>query len=54
MKIPFGIAQTAKHLGNEIVARQFIQNARVWTNGNAVFVKPGEEMQWYNYWKKHV
>ena len=52
MKIPFGIAQTGKAFRNEIVARQFIFRMREFEQMEMqFFVKPGEEMKWYNYWK---
>ena len=53
MKIPFGIAQTGKAFRNEIVARQFIFRMREFEQMEMqFFVKPGEEMQYYEYWKK--
>ncbi|MVO09823.1 glycine--tRNA ligase [Flavobacterium sp. TP390] len=53
MKIPFGIAQTGKAFRNEIVARQFIFRMREFEQMEMqFFVKPGEEMQWYEYWKQ--
>ncbi len=53
MKIPFGIAQTGKAFRNEIVARQFIFRMREFEQMEMqFFVKPGTEMQWYNYWKQ--
>lgn len=52
MKIPFGIAQTGKAFRNEIVARQFIFRMREFEQMEMqFFVKPGEEMQYYDYWK---
>ena len=52
MKIPFGIAQIGKAFRNEIVARQFIFRMREFEQMEMqFFVRPGEEMQWYNYWK---
>ena len=52
MKIPFGIAQTGKAFRNEIVARQFIFRMREFEQMEMqFFVKPGEEMDWYNRWK---
>jgi len=52
MKIPFGIAQTGKAFRNEIVARQFIFRMREFEQLEMqFFVKPGEEMKWYEYWK---
>ena len=53
MKIPFGIAQTGKAFRNEIVARQFIFRMREFEQMEMqFFVRPGEEMQWYEYWKE--
>lgn len=52
MKIPFGIAQIGKAFRNEIVARQFIFRMREFEQMEMqFFVRPGEEMQWYQYWK---
>jgi len=51
-KIPFGIAQIGKAFRNEIVARQFIFRMREFEQMEMqYFVRPGEEMQWYEYWK---
>lgn len=53
MKIPFGIAQIGKAFRNEIVARQFIFRMREFEQMEMqFFVKPGEEMTWYNFWKE--
>jgi len=53
MKIPFGIAQTGKAFRNEIVARQFIFRMREFEQMEMqFFVKPGEEMKYYEYWKQ--
>ena len=52
MKIPFGIAQIGKAFRNEIVARQFIFRMREFEQMEMqFFVRPGEEMKWYEYWK---
>lgn len=52
LKIPFGIAQIGKAFRNEIVARQFIFRMREFEQMEMqFFVKPGEEMKWYAYWK---
>ncbi len=52
MKIPFGIAQTGKAFRNEIVARQFIFRMREFEQMEMqFFVRPGSQMEWYNYWK---
>ncbi len=53
MKIPFGIAQIGKAFRNEIIARQFIFRMREFEQMEMqFFVKPGEEMQWYQHWKQ--
>ena len=53
MKIPFGIAQTGKAFRNEIVARQFIFRMREFEQMEMqFFVRPGEEMKYYDYWKQ--
>jgi glycyl-tRNA synthetase len=53
MKIPFGIAQVGKAFRNEIVARQFIFRMREFEQMEMqFFVRPGEEMKWYEYWKE--
>jgi glycyl-tRNA synthetase len=52
MKIPFGIAQIGKAFRNEIVARQFLFRMREFEQMEMqFFVKPGEELQWFEYWK---
>jgi glycyl-tRNA synthetase len=52
MKIPFGIAQTGKAFRNEIVARQFIFRMREFEQMEMqFFVRPGTELEWYEYWK---
>ena len=53
MKIPFGIAQVGKAFRNEIVARQFIFRMREFEQMEMqFFVRPGEELQWFEYWKE--
>jgi glycyl-tRNA synthetase len=52
-KLPFGIAQIGKAFRNEIVARQFIFRMREFEQMEMqFFIKPGTEMEWYNYWKE--
>ncbi|MFD1551743.1 glycine--tRNA ligase [Putridiphycobacter roseus] len=54
MKIPFGIAQIGKAFRNEIVARQFIFRMREFEQMEMqFFVRPGEEMKWYEHWKAY-
>jgi glycyl-tRNA synthetase len=53
MKIPFGIAQTGKAFRNEIVARQFIFRMREFEQMEMqFFVRPGTQMDWYDFWKE--
>lgn len=53
MKIPFGIAQIGKAFRNEIVARQFIFRMREFEQMEMqFFVRPGEEIKWFEYWKQ--
>jgi len=53
MKIPFGVAQIGKAFRNEIVARQFIFRMREFEQMEMqFFVKPGEELKWYEQWKE--
>ena len=52
MKLPFGIAQTGKAFRNEIIARQFIMRMKEFEQMEMqFFVKPGTELEWYQYWK---
>lgn len=52
MKIPFGIAQIGKAFRNEIVARQFVFRQREFEQMEMqFFVRPGEELKWFEYWK---
>lgn len=52
MKLPFGIAQIGKAFRNEIVARQFIFRMREFEQMEMqFFVRPGEEMKWFEYWR---
>lgn len=54
MKIPFGIAQIGKAFRNEIVARQFIFRMREFEQMEMqFFVRPGEELEWFNRWKEY-
>ena len=53
MKIPFGIAQIGKAFRNEIVARQFIFRMREFEQMEMqFFVRPGEELDWFDKWKQ--
>ncbi|MES2387614.1 MAG: glycine--tRNA ligase [Bacteroidota bacterium] len=51
-KLPFGIAQIGKAFRNEVVARQFIFRMREFEQMEMqYFVRPGDEMQWYEHWR---
>ncbi|MEQ8910466.1 MAG: glycine--tRNA ligase [Vicingaceae bacterium] len=53
MKVPFGVAQIGKAFRNEIVARQFIFRMREFEQMEMqFFVRPGEELKWYEHWKE--
>lgn len=53
LQIPFGIAQIGKAFRNEIIARQFIFRMREFEQMEMqFFVKPGEEIEWYEHWKQ--
>ncbi|VAW28315.1 Glycyl-tRNA synthetase [hydrothermal vent metagenome] len=53
MKLPFGIAQIGKAFRNEIIARQFIFRMREFEQMEMqFFVKPGDELAWYEKWKE--
>lgn len=52
-KVPFGIAQIGKAFRNEINTKNFLFRTREFEQMEMqYFVKPGTEMQWYDYWKQ--
>ena len=52
-KIPFGIAQIGKAFRNEINTKNFLFRTREFEQMEMqYFVKPGSEMEWYEYWKQ--
>lgn len=52
-KIPFGIAQIGKAFRNEITPGNFTFRTREFEQMEIeFFVKPGEDMQWFEYWKE--
>jgi len=52
-KLPFGIAQQGKSFRNEITPGNFLFRTREFEQMEMeYFVKPGEELRWYEYWKK--
>ncbi len=52
-KVPFGIAQIGKSFRNEITPGNFIFRTREFEQMELeFFCKPGEDMQWFGYWRK--
>lgn len=52
-KLPFGIAQVGKTFRNEINTKNFLFRTREFEQMEMeYFVKPGEDDNWYNYWKQ--
>ncbi|TAL70700.1 MAG: glycine--tRNA ligase [Bacteroidetes bacterium] len=52
-KIPFGIAQIGKAFRNEINTKNFLFRTREFEQMEMqYFVKPGNEKDWYEYWKE--
>lgn len=50
-KLPFGIAQQGKSFRNEITTGNFIFRSREFEQMELeFFVKPGSDMQWFEYW----
>ncbi|MDR1288120.1 MAG: glycine--tRNA ligase [Treponema sp.] len=53
MKIPFGIAQIGKAFRNEIVTKNFIfRTCEFEQMEMQYFVKPGDDVKWFDEWKK--
>lgn len=53
VRVPFGIAQIGKAFRNEITARQFIFRTREFEQMEMqYFVKPEDEMKYYNEWRE--
>ncbi|MEH7452887.1 glycine--tRNA ligase [Gottfriedia acidiceleris] len=51
-KVPFGIAQIGKSFRNEITPGNFTFRTREFEQMELeFFCKPGEELEWYSYWK---
>ena len=51
-KIPFGIGQIGKSFRNEITPGNFIFRTREFEQMELeFFCKPGEDLEWFNYWK---
>ncbi len=52
LKIPFGICQTGKSFRNEITPGNFIFRTREFEQMELeFFCKPGEDLEWFGYWK---
>jgi glycyl-tRNA synthetase len=52
-KVPFGIAQIGKAFRNEINTKNFLFRTREFEQYEMqYFVKPGTEMEWFDYWKE--
>lgn len=53
MKVPFGIAQIGKSFRNEITPGNFLFRTREFEQMEMeFFVPPGEDEQWYEYWRQ--
>lgn len=53
-KIPFGICQIGKSFRNEITPGNFIFRTREFEQMELeFFCKPGEDLEWFNYWKEY-
>ncbi len=53
MKLPFGIAQIGKSFRNEITPGNFIFRTREFEQMELeFFVKPGDDQEWFEYWRK--
>ncbi|MGE5654706.1 MAG: glycine--tRNA ligase [Bacillota bacterium] len=53
-KVPFGIAQIGKSFRNEITPGNFIFRTREFEQMELeFFCKPGEDMEWFSYWRKY-
>ena len=52
-KVPFGIAQIGKAFRNEINTKNFLFRTREFEQMEMqFFVKPGTDVEWFNYWKE--
>ena len=54
-KIPFGIGQIGKSFRNEITPGNFIFRTREFEQMELeFFVKPGEDLEWFTYWRQNI
>ncbi len=52
VKVPFGMAQIGKSFRNEITPKQFTFRVREFEQMEIeFFVRPGEDVKWYEYWR---
>src|SRR5438876_9968065 len=52
LKLPFGIAQIGRSFRNEITPGNFLFRTREFEQMELeFFVRPGEDEQWYDYWR---
>ncbi|HHY13158.1 MAG TPA: glycine--tRNA ligase [Thermoanaerobacterales bacterium] len=55
LKLPFGIAQIGKAFRNEITPGNFIFRTREFEQMEMeFFVRPGEDMEWFEYWRQFM
>jgi glycyl-tRNA synthetase len=55
VKLPFGIAQIGKAFRNEITPGNFIFRTREFEQMEMeFFVKPGQDMEWFEYWRNYM
>src|SRR5262249_23352378 len=53
LKLPFGIAQIGRSFRNEITPGNFLFRTREFEQMELeFFVRPGEDRQWFDYWKQ--
>lgn len=53
-KVPFGIAQIGKSFRNEITPGNFVFRTREFEQMELeFFCKPGEDLEWFKYWRKY-
>ncbi|MEJ8751299.1 glycine--tRNA ligase [Lagierella sp. ICN-221743] len=53
-KVPFGIAQIGKSFRNEITPGNFVFRTREFEQMELeFFCKPGEDLEWFNFWRKY-
>lgn len=54
-RVPFGVGQIGKAFRNEITPGNFVFRTREFEQMELeFFCKPGEDLQWFDYWKKYI